>query len=80
MALSKNFMRTRASKENKENINTNGEETTNNSRNESCKWILDEKTRILFIKGEEAMRSYVFDEDCDESAVPWTSFNEKLNM
>ena len=34
--------------------------------------------RTLFIKREEAMKSYEFDEDCDESAVPWTSFDEEI--
>ena len=34
--------------------------------------------RILFIRREEAMRSYDFDEYCDESAVPWTSFIEEI--
>ena len=78
MTLSKNFMSTKASREHKENINTNGEETTNNSWNWSYKWISDEKTRTLFIRREEAMRSYDFDEDCDESTVPWTSFKEEI--
>ena len=71
-------MSTRASKENKENINTNEEEITSNSRNVSCKWIFDEKMRILFTRREETMRSYDFDEDCDESIVPWTSFDEEI--
>ena len=37
MTLLKNFMSTRTSREHKENINTNVEETTNNSWNGSCK-------------------------------------------
>ena len=36
--------------------------------------------RILFTRREETMRSYDFDEDCDESAVPWTSFNEEIKL
>ena len=37
MTLSKNFMNARTSKEHKENINTYGEETTNNSWNVNWK-------------------------------------------
>ena len=34
--------------------------------------------RILFIRREEAMKCYDFDEYCDESTIPWTSFNEEI--
>lgn len=78
MTLSKNFMNGITPKEHKENVNTKREETTNNSWNGSCKWISNEKTMILFIKREEIMRSYEFDEDCDESTIPWTSFIEEI--
>ena len=78
MTLLKDSMSTMTSKEHSENINAKWEEITNNSWNVSCKWIFDEKTRTLFIRREETMRSYDFDEDQDESTTPWTSFNEEI--
>ena len=67
-----------ASKEHKENTNLKREETTDNSCGANCKWMFDEKIGTLFIKREEAMRSYEFDEDQDESTTPWTSFIDEI--
>ena len=76
--LLEDFVNTITSKEHKEKINVKLEEITDNSCGVNCKWIFDEKTRTLFIKGEGAMKNYDFDEEQDKSSVPWNPFNEEI--
>ena len=56
-------------------IKINGEynENKDNYCGENCKWIFDEKTKTLFIRGSEKMKDYAWDDSKKTSTAPWSS-------
>ena len=74
----KAFKDIRTAEKHLEELNNECDEITGNSCGMNCKWISDEKTGTLFIRGEGTMASYEFGEEQEESTVPWTSFTNQI--
>ena len=53
-------------------------EKTDNSCGENCKWIFDEKTKTLFIRGSGKMNNYGWDDSKKVLTTPWSSKREQI--
>ena len=54
------------------------DEKTDNSCGDNCKWIFDEKTKTLFIRGSGKMKEYGWDSSKKAPTTPWSSKREQI--
>ena len=54
------------------------DEKTDNSCGDNCKWIFDEKTKTLFIRGRGKMNNYGWNDKGGVPTTPWSSIRKQI--
>ena len=74
----KNFENIKLAEEHLIRINKEWDGKTDNSCGDNCKWIFDEKTKTLFIRGSGKMNNYGWDDSKKVLTTPWSSKREQI--